>query len=99
MDELLYLATEKDILDTELVVKIGAYVGAGVLRGRYASEKNVTQEEINGVFGTIGDFCKIAFGRSYTKVHFKKTIDLALALVQETTFDSDLEDFVYSLKS
>lgn len=99
MDELLYLANEKEILNTDLVVKIGAYVAAGVLRGRFADQKNVTTEEINGVFGIIGNFCKTAFGRSYTKVHFKKMTTLALELMQETTFDSDVEDFIASLKS
>lgn len=99
MDELLYLANEKEILNTDLVVKIGAYVGAGVLRGRFADQKTVTTEEINGVFGIIGNFCKVAFGRSYTKVHFKKMTKLALELMQETSFDADVEAFIADLKA
>ncbi len=99
LDELLYLADKKGILNTDLVVKIGAFVGAAVLRGRYADKKEVTTEEINGVFGIIGDFCKLSFGRSYTKVHFKKMTTLALELMQEPTFDADVEVFIQELQS
>ncbi|WP_158963016.1 hypothetical protein [Myroides fluvii] len=98
LDELLYLADKKGVLNTDLVVKVGAYVGAAVLRGRYADKKEVTQEEINGVFGIVGDFCKTSFGRSYTKVHFKKMTALALELLQETTFDADVEAFIKDLQ-
>lgn len=99
LDELFYLADKKEILDTDLVVKIGAYVGAAVLRGRFADQKEVTQEEVNGVFGIIGDFCKGSFGgRSFSKVHFKKMTKLALELMQETTFDNDVEAFLAELK-
>ncbi|MDR0228497.1 MAG: hypothetical protein LBI72_05465 [Flavobacteriaceae bacterium] len=98
LDELMYLADQKEILNTDLVVQIGAYVGAAVLRGRYADQKTVTEEEVNGVFGIVGDFCKQAFGRSYTKVHFKKMTTLALELIQETSFDSDVEAFIAGLR-
>ncbi|MHC5202614.1 hypothetical protein [Myroides sp. LJL119] len=100
LDELLYFADKKQVLDTHMVVRIGAFVGAAVLRGRYAQTKNVTQEEINGVFGIIGDFFRLSFGgRSFSKVHFKKMTTLALELIQQTSFDQDLEDFMASLKS
>lgn len=98
LDELLYLADKKGVLNTDLVVKIGAFVGAAVLRGRYADKKEVTEAEINGVFGIVGDFCKLSFGRSYTKVHFKKMTALALALIQEPTFDTDVEAFIRELQ-
>lgn len=99
LDELLYLADKKGVLNTELVVKIGAFVGAAVLRGRYADKKEVTDAEINGVFGIVGDFCKLSFGRSFTKVHFKKMTTLALTLIQELTFDKDVETFIKELQS
>ncbi|MGG5578366.1 hypothetical protein ACPDHL_13620 [Myroides sp. C15-4] len=98
LDELLYLADKKGVLNTDLVVKIGAFVGAAVLRGRYADKKEVTEAEINGVFGIVGDFCKMSFGRSYTKVHFKKMTTLALTLIQEPTFDTDVEVFIRELQ-
>jgi hypothetical protein len=99
LDELMYLADKKQILNTKLVVEIGAYVGAAVLRGRYAGKKEVSQEEINGVFGIIGDFCKMSFGRSYTKVHFKKMCSLALELLQKPTFDNDVEEFINNIRN
>ncbi|QQU04558.1 hypothetical protein [Myroides odoratus] len=99
LDELLYLADKKGVLNTDLVVKIGAFVGAAVLRGRFADKKEVTEEEINGVFGIVGDFCKMSFGRSYTKVHFKKMATMALELIQEPTFDTDVEVFIQDLQS
>ncbi|WP_060873274.1 hypothetical protein [Myroides odoratus] len=99
LDELLYLADKKGVLNTDLVVKIGAFVGAAVLRGRFADKKEVTEAEINGVFGIVGDFCKMSFGRSYTKVHFKKMTTMALELIQEPTFDTDVEVFIKDLQS
>ena len=99
LDELLYLADKKEILDTNMVVRIGAFVGTAFLRGRYADKKEVTEEEINGVFGIIGDFFKASFGRSYTKVHYRKMIALSLELIRETTFDNDLQEFIESLKA
>jgi len=99
LDELLYLADKKGVLNTDLVVKIGAFVGVAVLRGRFADKKEVTEAEINGVFGIVGDFCKMSFGRSYTKVHFKKMTTMALELIQEPTFDTDVEVFIQDLQS
>lgn len=100
LDELLYLADKKQVLDTDMVVRIGAFVGAAVLKGRYSQEKEVTDQEINGVFGIIGEFFRQSFGgRSFSKVHFKKMTTLALQIIQETTFDQDLEDFLENLKS
>ncbi|MDM1045824.1 hypothetical protein HX004_08020 [Myroides sp. 1354] len=99
LDELLYLADKKGVLNTDMVVKIGAFVGAAVLRGRYADKKEVTEVEINGVFGIVGDFCKQSFGRSYTKVHFKKMTTMALELIQEPTFDTDVEVFIQDLQA
>ncbi|MTG99097.1 MULTISPECIES: hypothetical protein [Myroides] len=99
LDELLYLADKKEILNTDLVVEIGAYVGAAVLRGRFADKKEVTVDEINGVFGIIGDFCKMSFGRSFTVVHYRKMTKLANDLLQETTFDADLEDFINRIRN
>ncbi len=98
LDELFFIADQKEKLNTNLVVEIGAYVGAGVLRGRFSANKEVTQEEINGVFGVIGDFCKQSFGRSYTKVHFKKMTTLALELLQKTSFDDDLQTFLLEMQ-
>lgn len=98
LDELFYLADKKQVLDTVMVVRIGAFVGAAVLRGRFADQKQVSQEEINGVFGIIGDFCRMSFGgRSFSKVHFNKMVKLALELIQETSFDQDVEEFIASL--
>lgn len=98
LDELFFIADQKGKLNTKFVVEIGAYVGAGALRGRFSANKEVTQEEINGVFGIIGDFCKQSFGRSYTKVHFNKMSALALELLQNTSFDEDLELFIVDMK-
>ncbi len=99
LDQLLYLADKKQVLDNAMVVKIGAFVAAAVLRGRFAEQKEVTQQEINGVFGIIGDFFRTSFGgRSFSKVHFNKMTSLSLELIQETTFDQDLQEFIGSLQ-
>lgn len=98
LDELMYLADKKGVLDTVVVVEIGAYVAAAVLRGRFSSIKEVSEQEINGVFGIIGDFCKLSFGRSFTKVHYRKMTAQALKLIQEPTFDQDLEMYMAKMR-
>jgi hypothetical protein len=41
----------------------------------------------------------MSFGRSYTKVHFKKMCSLALELLQKPTFDNDVEEFINNIRN
>lgn len=94
-----YLLTKKGAtspLTLDSLIEIGAYVAAGVLRGRFSVTKEVSQEEINGVFGVVGDFFKSHFPEDFTEKTFIAMRNKALALIQETTFDSDLELFMNS---
>ncbi len=97
IDALLTAQSNKENLTIAHIIEIGAYVAAGALRGRFAAEKEVSQEEINGVFGVIGDFYKDHFDEAFTEDDFKEMTDQALQLLQRTTFDADLESYVQAI--
>lgn len=94
LDYLLLKKSEVKPLNIETLIEIGSYVGGGVLRGRFSLVKEVSQEEINGVFGVIGNFFKEHFPEDFTDKEFVIMRDKALELIQETTFDSDLKSFM-----
>lgn len=97
IDALLTAQSNKEDLTLAHIIEIGAYVAAGALRGRFAAEKEVSQEEINGVFGIIGDFYNEHFGEDFTESDFQAMTTQALQLLQRTTFDADLESYVDSI--
>lgn len=94
LDTLLMQKSQQGALSLDTIIEIGAYVGAGVLRGRYSAVKEVSQEEINGVFGVIGNFYKRHFEEAFTENEFILLKNKALELVQNTSFDADLEAFM-----
>lgn len=96
LDYLLTQKGETSPLTLDSLIEIGAYVSGGVLRGRFSVTKEVSQEEINGVFGIVGNFFKAHFPEDFTEETFIAMRDKTLALMKETTFDSDLEVFMNS---
>lgn len=94
LDGLIKAQSSKSELKIEDLVAIGAYVGAGVLRGRYQVVKEVKEEEIQGVFGIIGNFYRDSFGDAFDQEDFVALKSKAMELLQQPTFDSDLLEFV-----
>ncbi|MBW3518548.1 hypothetical protein [Flavobacterium sp. NKUCC04_CG] len=94
LDGLIKAQSNKAELQIENLIAIGAYVAAGVLRGRYQVVKEVKEEEINGVFGIVGNFYAENFGGGFTQEDFITLKTRAMELLQQPTFDSDLNEFV-----
>lgn len=94
LDGLIKAQSNKSELQIENLIDIGAYVGAGVLRGRYQVAKEVKEEEIHGVFGVIGNFYAENFAGSFTQDDFIALKTKAMELLQQPTFDADLNEFV-----
>lgn len=94
LDQLLVLKSKNSPLTLEVLIEIGAYVGGGVLRGRFSAQKEVLVEEVNGVFRIIGQFFHDHFGEDFTAAAFVKMKDRALVLMQDTSFDANLEAFM-----
>lgn len=69
-------------------VEIAAYVGANFLRVIFAKNKDVTPEELNGVFGIISNVYRDLFDGQLTKEDYKKISLLAFELLKDTDFDS-----------
>ena len=94
LDFLLIKKSETKPLTIDTLIEIGSYVAGGALRGRYSLVKEVSQEEINGVFGIIGNFFKEHFPEDFSEKEFVVMRNKALALIQETTFDADLQKYM-----
>ncbi|WP_430612879.1 hypothetical protein [Flavobacterium sp. JP2137] len=94
LDGLIKAKSQKAELQIDDLIAIGAHVGAGVLRGRYQVVKEVKEEEIAGVFGIIGNFYAESFGDAFRQDAFIALRSMAMELLQQPTFDSDLNEFV-----
>lgn len=99
LDKLLVGQSRKGVLTVAHIIEIGAYVAGGVLRSRFSSEKEVSSEDINGVFGVIVTFYKQNFGKDFTPEDFESMQKKTLALLQSETFDRELHAFMTDLTS
>lgn len=97
LDILLKKQSEKpEGLHMKQAIKIGAYVAAGVLRSRYKEEKKILPEEIEGVYGIVGNFYADSF-KSFSQEDFDNLKTNSLGLLQMPTFDDDLNSFINSI--
>lgn len=94
MDHFIGKSTDQDgqIL-YDKVIEIACWTGAYVIRQRHIQTKNVPQDEIQLVLGTIGNFCKENFGDDFTREDFEQVSTKTLELLQSPGFDTDARDF------
>lgn len=101
LDRLLKAKSQHNGLNIQDLQEIGAYVGASALRVRFAEKKEVTPEEINGVYGIIGNFYISHFKETFGQNEFNDMMHISLELLNRTTFDQDSKlfyDQIMSLK-
>lgn len=97
LDILIKKQSEKpESLTMQKAIEIGAYVAAGVLRSRHKEKGEVLPEEIEGVYGIVGDFYNKSFD-TFTQEHFGELKKNSLDLMQKPTFDQDLDSFIESI--
>lgn len=77
----------------EKLLEIATWTGAYVIRQRHIQTNNVSQEEIQTVLGSIGNFCKENFGDSFTQEDFELVSSQTLELLKKPTFDSDSREY------
>lgn len=83
-------------LSLQKAIEIGAYVAAGVLRSRQKDKGEVLPEEIEGVYGIVGEFYYKSFD-SFTQNQFDELKKTSLELMRNPTFDQDLDAFIASI--
>ena len=93
LDTLLKAKSQYNGLNIDDIIEIGAYIGASVLRQRYKMTKEVNQDEINHVFGIIGNFYFQSFQNNFTKNEFDIMLIRSLDLLKQSTFDQDSLSF------
>jgi len=97
LDILITKQSEKpEGLTLQKSIDIGAYVAAGVLRSRHKDKGEVLPEEIEGVYGIVGEFYKKSFD-SFTQENFDLLKKTSLEMMQKPTFDQDLDSFIESI--
>lgn len=97
LDILLKKQSEKpDGLNMQLAIEIGAYVAAGVLRSRYKQEKSILPEEIEGVYKIVGSFFAENF-KSFSKEDYEGLKENSLEMMQDPSFDQNLDVFIKSI--
>ncbi len=89
LDTLLKAKSQHNGLNIDDVIEIGAYVGASVLRSRFSATKEIKDNEINGVFGVIGNFYVQSFKGNFSQIEFDTLLKRSLELLQTPTFDQD----------
>lgn len=77
----------------EKLLEIATWTGAYVIRQRHIQNKEISQDEMQMVLGSIGNFCKENFGDSFTKEDFELVSSQTLELLKRPTFDSDSREY------
>lgn len=93
LETLLYHKRLKNEISITNAIEIAAYVAAKFLRIIYAKNKQITTEELNGVFGIISNIYNELFSNQLEIVDFEKISSLALDLLKDTAFDKNCETF------
>jgi hypothetical protein len=94
MNHFLDKSTDEDgQISYKTVIDIASWTGAYVIRQRHIQKESISEEEIQMVLGTIGNFCKESFGDDFTKEDFDLLSSKSLELLQRPTFDSDSREY------
>lgn len=93
MHHFLQKVSENGQISFDKVIEIATWTGAYVIRQRHIQNKEISQDEMQMVLGSIGNFCKENFGDNFTKEDFDLLSSKTLELLQKTTFDSDSREY------
>jgi hypothetical protein len=77
----------------ETVIDISAWTGAYIIRQRHIQNGSVSEDEMQLVLGTIGNFCKENFGDDFGQEDFEAVSSKALELLKRPTFDADSKEY------
>ncbi len=102
MDHFLGKAINQDNQITlSKVMEIAAWVSAFVIRQRHVQEGHISEDEMQLVMGTIGNFCYENFRDNFTQQEFNLISTKTLELLKTPTFDQDAKTYFeqyYSMK-
>ncbi|CAM2765272.1 hypothetical protein [Weeksella virosa] len=94
MDHFLGKAINQDHQITlSKVLEIAAWVSAFVIRQRHIQQGQITEEEMQMVMGSVGNFCHENFHDNFTQQEFNLLSDKILDLLKTPTFDQDAKTY------
>lgn len=93
LETFLYHKSLKENITINNASEIASYVGANFLRIIYAKNKEITKEELNGVFGIISNVYKDLFGDQITTSDFQSIVTNTMELIKDTNFDENSRNF------
>ncbi|MFA7445638.1 MAG: hypothetical protein WCY89_06790 [Flavobacteriaceae bacterium] len=94
MNHFLDKSTDQDgQVSYQTVIDIASWTGAYIIRQRHLQNGSISEEEIQQVLGTIGNFCKENFGDDFNEEDFHAVSSKASELLQRPTFDADSRDY------
>lgn len=75
------------------VIEIGGYIGAYTIRTRHIQQGQVSNDEIELVIGTIGNFCHDHFTTQFLQEDFDHLKSRILELLKDPTFDASVKEY------
>lgn len=81
------LKMKNDTISIDDVLEISAYVAANFMRIIFTRNKQIEDQEINGIFGIISNFFNSYFEGQISETDFKIMTEKSSQLLQNTNFD------------
>jgi hypothetical protein len=75
------------------VMEIASWVSAFLIRQRHLQTENMTELEMQGILGAVGNFCHENFQEHFTQAEFDGVAAKTLELLQMTSFDEDAKSY------
>lgn len=75
------------------IMEIASWVSAYVIRQRHVQNGSITEEEMQVVLGTVGNFCHHHFQDNFNQEEFNWVVSKTLELLNTPTFDQDADQY------
>ncbi len=75
------------------VMEIASWVSAYTIRQRHIQNGNISEDEMQMVLGSIGNFCYEHFKDNFTQEEFNLVSAKTLDLLKTPTFDQDAQEY------
>ncbi|HLV47067.1 MAG TPA: hypothetical protein VKY32_08525 [Flavobacterium sp.] len=83
----------KTSLQIDDIIQIGAFVGANFLRMLFSQQKDVSNQQLNSIFGVISNHYHDLFGDQLQENDYHQLSDKALKELQDVNFEQNMHDY------
>jgi hypothetical protein len=75
------------------VMEIASWVSAFLIRQRHVQTEKITEQEMQGILGAVGNFCHDNFKENFTQEEFNVVATKTLELLKLPSFDEDAKSY------